>query len=65
MTSSFSAVIQGFSHQTTHVLRVYNVLSIHGWSEEILAENDDIIYEQPLIGKRDGNFGKFRFHFFV
>ena len=34
------------------------------WSEEILAENDDIIYEQPLIGKRDGNFGKFRFHFF-
>ena len=34
-------------------LRVYNVLSIHGWSEVnpwITAENDDVIYEQPLSG---------------
>ena len=37
-----------FSLQTTHVLRVYDVLSMHGWSEEIPAENEDVIYEQPL-----------------
>ena len=41
MTSSFSL-------QTTHVLRVYNLLTIHEWSEEIPAENDDVIYEQPF-----------------
>ena len=37
---------------TPMYLRVYNVLSIHGWSEvkpSITAENDDLIYEQPLI----------------
>ena len=33
-----------FSIQTTYVLRVYN-----GWSEVKPAENDDVIYEQPLI----------------
>ena len=37
-----------FSLQTTHVLKVYNVLSIHGWSEIKPAENDDAIYGQPL-----------------
>ena len=47
MTSSFSAVIHGFSHKTTHVLRVYNVLSIQRWSEVKPVENDDAIYEQP------------------
>ena len=36
-----------FSLQTTHVLKVYIVLSIHGWSEVTPAENDDVIYEQP------------------
>ena len=30
-----------FSLQTTHVLRVYNVPSIHRWSEVRPAENDD------------------------
>ena len=35
--------------QTNHVLRVYNVLSIHGWSERKPAKNDDVIYEQPLM----------------
>ena len=37
-----------FSLQTTHLLRVHNVLLIHGWSEVKPAQNDDIIYEQPL-----------------
>ena len=50
--SSFSAVSTVFTSesevQTTHVSRVYNVLPMHGWSEEIPAENDDVIYEQPL-----------------
>ena len=27
---------------------VYNVLSLHGWSEIKPAENDDVIYEEPL-----------------
>ena len=36
-----------FSLQTIQVLRVYDVFSIHGWSE-VNAENDDVIYEQPL-----------------
>ena len=33
-----------FSLQTTHVLRVQNTLSIHGWSELKPAENDDVIF---------------------
>ena len=37
-----------FSLLTTHVLTVYNVLSIKGWSDMKPAENDDLIYEQPL-----------------
>ena len=32
-----------------HVLRVYNLLSIHGWSEVKPAENEDVIYEQTLM----------------
>ena len=35
-----------FSLQITQVLRVYNVFSIHGWSEVKPAENDDVIYEK-------------------
>ena len=41
-----------FSLQTTHVLRVYDGHSMHGWSEEIPAENEDVIYEQPLSDTR-------------
>ena len=36
-----------FSLQTTHILRAYNVLSIHGWSQVKPAENYDVVYEQP------------------
>ena len=39
------AVHKWVSLQTTHVLRVYNLLSIHGWCEVKPAENDDGIYE--------------------
>ena len=35
-----------FSLQTNHVLRVYNVLSIHWWSEVKPAKNEDVIYKQ-------------------
>ena len=35
-----------FKLPTSHVLRVYNVLSIHEWSEVKTTENDDVIYEQ-------------------
>ena len=38
-----------FSLQTTHVLREYNVLLIHGWSEVKPAEKDDVIFDKPLI----------------
>ena len=40
-----------FSLLTTHVLTVYNVLSIKGCSDMKPAENDDVIYEQPLNDK--------------
>ena len=44
------AIILGwFLLQTTQVLRVYDVLSIHGWSKVKPAKNDDVIYEQPQI----------------
>ena len=42
--------MRGFSRlslQTTHILRAYNVLSIHGWSQVKPAENYDVVYEQP------------------
>ena len=42
-----------FSLQTIHVLRVYNVPSIHGWSDDNPAENDGAIFEQPLKSKFD------------
>ena len=44
MTSSLSGGIHGFSLQTTHGLKVHNVLSIHGWSEVKPAENNDVVY---------------------
>ena len=44
-----SARYPRFLLQTTHVLRVYNVLLLHGWSEVKPALNDDVIYDQPLI----------------
>ena len=37
-----------FSLQTTHVLRVYNVTSIHELSQVKPAENDNAIYEQHI-----------------
>ena len=43
------SLVNRFSLHTTHVLRVYNVLSIHGWSEVKPAEKDDVIYDKPLI----------------
>ena len=48
LTLDFHTFFWRVSLQTTHVLRVYNVLSIHEWSEEIPTENDDVIYEQPF-----------------
>ena len=38
-----------FSFQTSDVMRVYNVLAIHGRSEVKPAENDHVTHEQPLI----------------
>ena len=54
MTLSFLAGIHGpqFSLQTTHVLRVYKVFSIHGWSKVKPAKDD----EQPLTDLTLGSF---------
>ena len=43
MMSSFRRIYPLFSLQTNHVL------GVHRWSEVKPAENDEVIYEEPLI----------------
>ena len=34
----------GFSLQNTHVLKIYNVLPIHGWSEVKPGEKVEVVF---------------------
>ena len=38
--------------QTTHVLGVHCILSLHRWSEVKPTKNDDVIYEQVMDTNR-------------